>query len=282
MSSADEKTILKIIKKLPEILKKHPELKDEFLRIFEEHFVTSEDIKEILTEIRRMRQDFNKVMADFREDFNRQFTAFERRMDAFEKQMASLREDFNRQFTAFEKRIEVLERRMDAFEEHLKALERRMDAFEKQMASLREDFNRQFTAFERAIRSLELRIEALGARWGIYSEDAFRNALRELLEKDFGVKVSRWKHYDSEGIVYRKPSMIEVDVMIKDSEHILIEIKANVRKSDVATLLRISELYEKVTSVKPKLMIISPFVEERARIFAEENGVTISTSTTFK
>ena len=64
LSSVDEKTILKIIKKLPEILKKHPELKDEFLRIFEEHFVTSEDIKEILAEIRRMRQDFNKVMAD--------------------------------------------------------------------------------------------------------------------------------------------------------------------------------------------------------------------------
>jgi len=167
-----------------------------------------------------------------------------------------LREDFNRQFEAFGKRVEMLERRMDAFE--------------KRMEELREDFNR-------GMRVFDIKLSSLGARWGIMSESAVRNALRGLLSERFGVRVSRWEVFDRDGVVYGRPAMIDVDLVIRDKEHILVEIKSHVRKSDVAELLRISELYEKIEKVKPSLMIVTPFIEEKAREFAETNGITVYT-----
>jgi len=45
----------------------------------------------------------------------------------------------------------------------------------------------------------------------------------------------------------------------------------------VTELLRIKELYEKVRNVKPSLVIVTPFIEEKAREFAEANGVRVYT-----
>ncbi|MHA1589001.1 MAG: PD-(D/E)XK nuclease family protein [Candidatus Njordarchaeales archaeon] len=172
------------------------------------------------------------------------------------EEIKKLREDFNRQLEAFGRRMETLERRMEAFE--------------RRMEELREDFNRGMRAFD-------IKLSSLGARWGVMSESAIRNALRGLLSEKFGVRVSRWETFDKEGIVYGRPARIEVDLVIRDKEHILVEIKSHVRKSDVTELLRIKELYEKVRNVKPSLVIVTPFIEEKAREFAEANGVRVYT-----
>jgi len=172
------------------------------------------------------------------------------------EEIKKLREDFNRQLEAFGRRMETLERRMEAFE--------------RRMEELREDFNRGMRAFD-------IKLSSLGARWGVMSESAIRNALRGLLSEKFGVRVSRWETFDKEGIVYGRPAKIEVDLVIRDKEHILVEIKSHVRKSDVTELLRIKELYEKVRNVKPSLVIVTPFIEEKAREFAEANGVRVYT-----
>ncbi len=200
--------------------------------------VTREETNRILKEIEKLRNDFNKYI----EIIEKRTSAFEKRMEAFERRMEEMREDFNK----------------------------RMEAFERRMEEMREDFNKRMEAFD-------IKLSSLGARWGIMSESAIRNALKELLSEKFGVKVSRWERFDEDGIVFGKPSVIDVDLVIKNKEHILVEIKSHIRKSDVAELLRISELYEKEEGVKPSLMIISPFVEEKAKEFAELNGVKIYT-----
>jgi len=38
---------------------------------------------------------------------------------------------------------------------------------------------------------VERHISALGARWGLISEEAFREGLKGLLEKELGLKVER-------------------------------------------------------------------------------------------
>ncbi|WP_083859985.1 hypothetical protein [Caldisphaera lagunensis] len=43
-----------------------------------------------------------------------------------------------------------------------------------------------------------------------------------------------------------------------------MEIKSSISRGDVAIFWKKGKLYEKVTSIKPKLVIISPFVDERA------------------
>ena len=105
------------------------------------------------------------------------------------------------------------------------------------------------------------------------SEKAFRNSMKEVLERYFRARVEKWTYCDKDGVVYEHPSIIEVDLVIRDREHLLIEVKSSVRKSDVTELKRVGELYEKVKGVKPRLIIVSPYVDEKARETAEALGI---------
>ena len=243
-------------KELIELIQTDDEFRLILIGALSSGFVTREETNKILNEIKKLREDFNKQFKAFGEKMD----AFERRMDAFERRM-----------DAFEERMDAFERGMDAFERRMDAFERRMDAFERRMTELREDFNRGMKAFD-------IKLSARGARWGIMNESAIRNALKGLLSEKLDLKVSRWEFFDRDGIVYGKPSLIDVDLAITDSEHILIEIKSHVRKSDVAELLRISELYQKSEGIKPSLMIVTPYIEGKAKEFAEANGIKVYTS----
>lgn len=55
---------------------------------------------------------------------------------------------------------------------------------------------------------LERHISAIGARWGIMSEEAFREGIKGLLDKEFNVKVERWEGHDDAGLVYGYPSVV--------------------------------------------------------------------------
>jgi hypothetical protein len=67
-----------------------------------------------------------------------------------------------------------------ATKEDLKRLEERATSIEERLAMLKEE-----------MRKLWLALNALGARWGVFSEDAFRSGVRELL-RDAGYAVERW------------------------------------------------------------------------------------------
>ena len=72
--------------------------------------------------------------------------------------------------------------------------------------------------------------------------------------------------------------MVEADLIIKDREHILVEIKSSVSRADVFELWRIGQLYERLRSVKPKLAIVSPYVEDGAKEAAEKLGIEVYTA----
>jgi hypothetical protein len=92
-------------------------------------------------------------------------------------------------------------------------------------------------------------------------------------------KVEKWVYYDSSGEVYGKPGVIEVDMVIKDGEHVLIEVKSSISRGDVYEFWRISELYKKVTGSIPRLVMVSPYVDGKARELAESLGIEIYTQT---
>ncbi|MEM3070710.1 MAG: DUF3782 domain-containing protein, partial [Candidatus Bathyarchaeia archaeon] len=139
------------------------------------------------------------------------------------------------------------------------------------IAKLREDMNKGF-------KLLEGHISALGARWGLLTEEAFREGLRGILEEEFKVEVERWIHRDEDGIVYGYPSSVEVDVAVHDGKVILIEISSHVRPSDVSTFKRKAELYERITGRKPdKLMIVTPYAEDEARYACLKHGIELYT-----
>jgi hypothetical protein len=160
----------------------------------------------------------------------------------------------------------------------LEEILKRLDRHEEEITRLREDMMKGFELMDRRITRLENLISAIGARWGIMAEDAFRGGLRGILEKEFGVKVERWITIDEEGLVYGFKSVIEVDIAIKDGKTMLIEISSSVDKSKVAAFLRKAQLYEKKTGIRPdRLIMVTPYAEDAAVEAAKEVGVEVYT-----
>jgi hypothetical protein len=119
-------------------------------------------------------------------------------------------------------------------------------------------------------------IGALGARWGLHTEQSFRNALKGILEESFGVEVINVAEFDDEGEVFGRPDQVELDVIIRDGLLILCEIKSSMSKSDVYIFERKVRFYEKRHSRKAdRALVISPMVEERAQRVARKLGIEV-------
>ncbi|MCB1144836.1 MAG: DUF3782 domain-containing protein [Leptospiraceae bacterium] len=91
-------------------------------------------------------------------------------------------------------------------------------------------------------------ISALGSRWGIQNENTIRNTISALMEKA-GYQVSRGYYGDR-----------EVDLVIKNGEHILLEITSSALKKDIHNLNKSAEDYLQKTGVDPRLMIAAVYV----------------------
>jgi hypothetical protein len=153
------------------------------------------------------------------------------------------------------------------FRRHDEILERH----EKEIIKLREDMNKGFQLINR-------RIDALGARWGIMSEEAFREGLRGLLEKELGFKIEKWTVYDQAGKVYGYPSVVDIDVILKDEKTILVEVSSHIKKSDIIIFKKKAELYEEETGRKPdKLLIVTPYIDEEALKASEKMEIEVYT-----
>ena len=170
-----------------------------------------------------------------------------------------------------EERITRLEERQQRLEERIVKLEERFAKLEERFMKLEE----RVTRLEERVEQLSRAVVTIAHRFGALAEETFREAMSGILEKYFGVKASRWTYFDRDGLVYGSPSMVEVDLIIKDNVHILVEVKSRDDPGDVIELVKIGELYHKVTGVKPKLVIVAGFVRHKAKEIATKNNVEI-------
>ncbi|MEL9991277.1 MAG: DUF3782 domain-containing protein [Thermoproteus sp.] len=169
-----------------------------------------------------------------------------------------------------------------ATKEDLRRIEERMATKEdlKQFAT-KEDL-KQFATKEdlaREVRRLENLITALGARWGVMSEEAFREGLRQIL-REAGWTVERAVLRDEEGLVHGEPGDVEYDVVVKDGAVILLELTSAVKRGDIAIVDRKRQLYEKATGAKVvAVYIVTPFIHdkqpEKVLEMAERRGIKI-------
>jgi len=174
--------------------------------------------------------------------------------------------------------LEEILKRLDRHEEQLVKLREDMVKLREDMNKLREDMNKLREDMNRGFELIERRISALGARWGLQTEEAFREGLKGILEKEFGVKVERWIEKDKEGMVYDHPSDIELDIAVKDGKTILIEVSSHVKASDIPIFRRKAEFYEKITGVRAdRLIIVTPYADDKALEMAKEFGIEIYT-----
>jgi len=262
---------------------------EEILRRLDRH---EEELVKIWGELARLREDMNRGFQRNDQLFAEVFKRFEhydqlfaevfKRLDRHEEELVRLREDMNKRFEHYDQLFAEVFKRLDRHEEELVRLredmnkrfaqhEERIGRVEEELAKLREDMNRGFDRLQR-------RLDALGARWGIMSEAAFREGLRGVVEEELGLRVERWTAYDGEGKVFGFSSEVEVDVAVKDGRVILIEITSHAKASDVILFKRKAELYAKKEGRRPdRLVIITPYAEEDAKKVAERLGVEIYT-----
>lgn len=212
-----------------------------------------------------------------------------KRLDRNEKELIKLREDmmksFEQQNAILAKHSEILEKHSENIvkltEEIVKLREDMVKGFERhdailakhseEIVKLREDMLEGFKAIQR-------HLDALGARWGMISEEAFREGLKGLLKEELGLKVEKWVHYDADGIVYKCPSMVDIDVAIRDGKVILIEITSHARPSDAATFKRKADFYEKVTGRKPdRLLLVTPYADDKTIEACVKLGIELYT-----
>jgi len=210
--------------------------------------------KEILEELKRLREDMHRGFEEHSRRFDendRKFNEILERLDRHEAHLTEHDRKFN----------EILER----LDEH----DRKFNEILEELKLHREKLEEHDFKFDSMMRKLD----ALGARWGILAESAFREGMRGIVERLFGGSVERWIHDDREGFVFGYPATVEVDIVIRDGEHILVEIKSHVRRSDVGVLLRKGELYKRVKGITPRLVFVSPYIDEDARSDAEMLGI---------
>jgi hypothetical protein len=171
--------------------------------------------------------------------------------------------------TRIEERFARLEERLVKLEERFLELHERVVKLDERVAKLEERVLEELS-YTRRLMSI------IAHRFGVISEEAFREAVKHVVEEIFGVaRVSKWRWFDQEGLVYGHPALVEVDVLIRDKEHVLLEVKSRVSRGDVAELYRVGVLYEKVVGVKPRLVIVGGFIDKDVHELAEKLSVEI-------
>jgi len=172
-----------------------------------------------------------------------------------------------------EKRIGRVEEGLDKVEDALARLAEAQARTEKRVEELAEAQAKT----EKTLREFTAKMGAVGARWGLGSESAFREAMRGIL-KDVGFEARRYLAYDDKGLVFGRPDQVEIDVVVKDGDVYLVEIKSSTSRGDVATFARKVKFYEdrEKVAVRRKILV-TPFLEPKARDMAEEFGIEVYT-----
>ena len=243
-----------ILKELPAILEGDPEMHRFFLQLSRRHFAdktqTEDRFDRILDELRRDR-----------EEQNRKWDAQNHKWD----------ED-NRRWDAQNHKWDEDNRKWDE-------QNRKWDEQNRKWETNQQVINEMLADIRALARKHDTTIGALGARWGLHTEQAFRNALKGILEKFAGVEVLNITEYDDAGVVFGRPDQIELDIIIKNGILIIAEIKSSMSKPEMYIFERKVRFYEERHQRKAsEMIVISPMVAPNAIPIAEKLGIRIYSS----
>ncbi|MCB1144657.1 MAG: DUF3782 domain-containing protein [Leptospiraceae bacterium] len=131
----------------------------------------------------------------------------------------------------------VQSQKKNRVEEHSSSLNELAEAIDTFNITMREGF-----------RKVHDQIYLLESRWGIQDVDTFRNKVLTFMKKA--------KYQVSRGYYGGR----EVDLVIRNGEHILLEVTSSAVKKDVEKLNRSAEDYFQKHGIEPKLMLAAVYV----------------------
>ena len=281
-----------IKEELPGLLREDPALREFILDLSRREFAgraaTDDRFYELLGELRRDREarerqweEYKLEQARLREEAmleqNKRWEAQERKWDEqnrkweednrkWDEQNRKWDED-NRKWEEDNRKWDEDNRKWDEQNRKWDEQNRKWDENQAELKRLHEEIMAQAQKFDRSIG-------ALGARWGLQSEKAFRDALAGILEKSFGVAVLNVNEYDDEGEVFGRPEQVELDVVIKNGMLLICELKSSIDKAGMYIFERKARFYERRHQRQAqRLIVISPMIDARALKVAERLGI---------
>ena len=253
-----------IANEFPRLITQNPEIRYELIGVMSETFAKKEDIAAILNELRQMREESEQQRVEFRQEMKALREESEQRWGNFRQEMEALREES-------ERLREESEQRWVEFREEMQVLR-------EESNQLREESRASRAYLDDELKRFHHTVQGLGARWGLQSEEAFRNGLAAILTDELGFRVERYEAYDDSGSVFGQPEQVEMDVIIRNSSVIAIEIKSSVSRGDLALFQRKVAFFEQTENVTVnRRFFISPFVDPNAVALAEGMGIELYT-----
>ncbi len=261
-----------LLQELPMILEEVPAIRKSVIRIFRDRFadrdVTEDRFERLFQELKEGREEWNRKWEEEQEESRKKWEEWNRKWEAEQEESRKKWEEQNKRW---EEQNEKWEENSRKWEENSRRLDERSQRWEE-----------KFEAMMLEIRDLhskhESTIGALGSRWGIAAESSFRDALKDILERHFDIQVLNVNEYDDEGTVFGHPDQVELDLIIKDGELIVCEIKSSMSKSQIYTFERKVRFYERRHGREvDRIIIISPMVRENARAVAVRLGIEVFT-----
>ncbi|PIE34034.1 hypothetical protein CSA56_08950 [candidate division KSB3 bacterium] len=249
-----------ILHELPDIVKEDEEIHQLILHIASNKFAdkaeTESRFDQVLRELKEDREARKEEWAEHLKNEDKKWAEQEKHWAEQEKHWAEQ-----------EKRWMEQEKR---WAEQGKLWKEQNRRWEKNQQTI----ERMFGELQKTNRRIDQSIGALGARWGLHSEEAFRNALKSILEESFGVEVIHVNEWDDSGMVFGRPEQVELDLIVQNGLLIICEIKSSVSKADVYSFERKVRYYEKTHQrTCTRMMLISPMMDERAKQVAGELSI---------
>jgi hypothetical protein len=184
-----------------------------------------------------------------------------------------LKAEFRVQRTDFED-LKAIVRDLAKSQQELAEAQKRTEHQVRELAEAQKRTENEIILFR---RTLTAQIGGLGARWGMQTEEAFRQAIRAILT-DIGFATERFLDYDASGEVFGEPDQVELDVVVRNGQVFVLEIKSSVSKADVASFNRKVAFYARKSGrAVTRKMIVTPYLDPRAYEMSTRLGVEVYT-----
>ncbi|MCX8070276.1 MAG: DUF3782 domain-containing protein [Thermodesulfovibrionales bacterium] len=284
-------------KRLPELVKEEPNLKMKLAELVHDEFAdrseTKDEIKCLIDELRAMRLESEKKWQEHREEENKKWEEQNKKWYEQNKKLEEQNrkwdeqnkrwEEQNKKWYEQNKKLEEQNRKWDEQNKRWEEYNKKWEEHNRKWEENQKVINENTQAIKKILNELkdmrkkhDSSIGALGARWGIRSETTFRNALKGMLEETFPVKVQRFVATDIKGEVFEglKGQLVELDIIIRDGEVILAELKSSISKADVWLFEKKVRFFEKLSErAVTKKVIISPMIEPKAEGLIKDLGI---------
>lgn len=231
-----------IKQELPTLIREDQEIQELVLRLAQREFASRAETQDRFYEL------LNELRKD-RAEYRREFDQVHQKFDQVHEEFGRVNKEFDRVHEEF-------------------------DRVHEELGRVHEEFGRVHEEIMALAKKYDRGIGALGARWGLQSEAAFRNALAGILEESFKVQVLHINEYDDQGIVFGQPDQVELDIIIQNDVLILCEIKSSIDKAGMYIFERKVRFYEQKHGRKAtRRLVISPMIDAKAQKVAEKLGI---------